>query len=164
MNSIFHRTSVRTYKNHPVEAEKIELMLRAAMAAPSAGNQQPWEYYVVTDRGKLEELAQCSPYAICAGNAPMAFVACYHKICRHPDYAPIDLSASVENLLLEADELGLGTVWLGITPLKERMEKVRDVLSLPEEIEAFAIVPCGYPAKEHVQQDRYDASRVHYVG
>ncbi len=65
MNSIFHRTSIRTYQDKKVEAEKTEKMLQAAMAAPSAGNQQPWEYYVVTNADKLKELAQTSPYAEC---------------------------------------------------------------------------------------------------
>ena len=83
----------------------------------------------MTNADKLKELAQTSPYAGCTANAPMAFVACYRKECRMPEYAPIDLSASVENLLLEADELGLGAVWLGIASLRDRMDKVREVIS-----------------------------------
>ena len=67
---------------------------------------------------------------------------------RLPEYAQIDVSAAIENLLLEADGLGLGAVWLGIAPLTERMDAVRDVLQLPEELDAFAIVPCGCPAQE----------------
>ena len=100
----------------------------------------------MTNADKLKELAQTSPYAGCTANAPMAFVACYRKECRMPEYAPIDLSASVENLLLEADELGLGAVWLGIAPLKERMEAVRNVLQIPKSLVAFAIISCGYPS------------------
>ena len=164
MDSIFHRVSIRKFQDKPVEPEKIEKLLRAAMAAPSAGNQQPWEYYVVTNADKLKELAQTSPYAGCTANAPMAFVACYRKECRMPEYAPIDLSASVENLLLEADELGLGAVWLGIAPLRDRMDKVREVISIPKELEAFAIIPCGYPVQIKNQQNRYEKERVHFVG
>ena len=104
-----------------------------------------------------------SPYAGCTANAPMAFVACYRKECRMPEYAPIDLSASVENLLLEADELGLGAVWLGIAPLRDRMDKVREVISIPEELEAFAIIPCGYPVQIKNQQNHYEKERVHFV-
>lgn len=163
MNSIFHRTSIRTYLDKKVEAEKVEKMLQAAMAAPSACNQQPWEYYVVTDTGKLKELAQTSPYAGCTANAPMAFVACYRKECIAPEYTQIDLSASVENLLLEADALKLGAVWLGIAPLQDRMDNVRKVLSIPEELEAFAIIPCGYPQQAKARQDRYEKERVHYI-
>ena len=163
MNEIFHRTSIRNYLNKPVESEKIEQMLRAAMAAPSAGNQQPWEYYVVTDSSLLEKLAKTSPYAGCAASAPLAFVACYRTACKIPEYAHIDMSASVENLLLEADSLGLGAVWLGIAPLEERMEAVRTVLQIPENLAAFAIIPCGYPNAVRPQQDRFDSQRVHYI-
>lgn len=163
MDSIFHRTSVREYLQKPVEDEKIEKMLRAAMAAPSARNQQPWEYYAVTAGDVLQKLAKASPFAGCVKGAPLAFVACWQKECMRPEYAQIDLSASVENLLLEADALDLGAVWLGIAPVRERMDEVRKVLDIPERLEAFAIIACGYPSTTAVQQDRYDESRVHYV-
>lgn len=78
-------------------------------------------------------------------------------------YADIDMSASVENLLLQADELGLGAVWMGISPLEDRMEIVRNILNIPENLAAFALVPCGYPAEERPQQDRYDEARIHFV-
>lgn len=165
MNAIFHRVSIRKYKEQEVEQEKVERMLRAAMAAPSACNQQPWEYYVVTNKNKIEALSKTSPYAGCAKHAPLVFVACYRKEegIIAPFYQEIDLSASVENLLLEADELGLGAVWMGIAPGIERMEAVRKVLDLPERLNAFALIPCGYPAESRPQQDRYEEKRVHYV-
>lgn len=163
MNEIFHRTSIRKYLNKPVEDSKVEKILQAAMAAPSAGNQQPWEFYIIKDKNILKKLSQTSPYASCAASAPVAFVACYRVNCKMPEYAQIDLSASVENLLLEADSLGLGAVWLGIAPLKERMEAVRAVLSIPEDLEAFAIISCGYPESFHTQQNRFDRLRLHYV-
>ena len=163
MKEIFHRTSVRKYQDRAIEQEKIELMLRAAMAAPSAGNQQPWEYYVVTAKDVIQKLSQTSPYAICAAAAPLVFVACYRRDCKLPDYAQIDLSASVENLLLAADSLGLGAVWMGIAPLPERMEAVRQVLDMPQELVAFALIPCGYPQSQGEQQDRYEPQRVHYL-
>ena len=78
-NSIFHRTSVRQYEDRPVEKEKVGLMLRAAMAAPSAMNQQPWEYYVVTRREMIGRLAESTPYTGCAKEAPLVFVACYRR-------------------------------------------------------------------------------------
>lgn len=164
MNSIFHRTSVRKYLDKPIEKEKTELMLRAAMAAPSAMNQQPWEYYVVTKKEMIEQLSASTPYTGCAKEAPLVFVACYRKECMRPMYAHIDMSASVENLLLEADELGLGAVWMGIAPMQERMQIVREIVGIPEELEAFALIACGYPAKEQKQQDRYEETRVHYIG
>lgn len=163
MNEIFHRTSIRKYLSKPVEDEKIEKLLQAAMAAPSAGNQQPWEFYVIKDKATLEKLSKTSPYATCCASAPVAFVACYRIHCTMPEYAQIDMSASVENLLLEADSLELGAVWLGIAPLKERMEAVRTVLNIPENLDAFAIIPCGYPETIHPQQDRFDKQRIHTI-
>lgn len=163
MNAIFHRTSIRKYLALQVEEEKITEILRAAMAAPSARNQQPWEFYVVKDKVKLQQLAKTSPYAGCTGGAPVAFVLCYRKNCQLPEYAHIDLSAATENLLLQADALGLGAVWLGIAPIRERMDAVREVLEIPVELEVFAIVPCGYPAEEKEQQNRFEENRIHYV-
>ena len=69
MNSIFHRISVRKYKDRPVEKEKIMQILKAGMQAPSACNQQPWEFYVVTDKEKIKQLSKCTPYAGCAAGA-----------------------------------------------------------------------------------------------
>ena len=162
MNEIFHRTSIRKFTSRPVEADKIELLLRAAMAAPSAGNQQPWEFYVVTDKNTLNALADCSPYAGSLYNAPLGIVVCCRKNCRLPEYAQIDCSAAIENLLLEADSLGLGAVWLGIAPRPERMEKTGKVLEIPENLYVFSLIACGYPAEEKKQQDRYEEARVHY--
>lgn len=163
MESIFHRISVRKYTDQAVEQEKIEKILRAAMAAPSACNQQPWEFYVVTNKEVIQQLAACSPYASPAKGAPVVFVPCYREKGIAPEYFNIDLSAAVENLLLEADSLGLGAVWMGIAPDEKRMENVRKVLSLPENLYAFALISCGYPAESRPQQDRYQEERVHYV-
>ena len=163
MNAIFHRVSIRKYQERPVESEKITLMLRAAMAAPSACNQQPWEFYVVTDKEKIVELSESTRFTKSAKGAPVVFVPCYRTKVTVPNFAEIDMSASVQNLLLEADELGLGAVWMGIAPLKTKMKKVRDILSIPDGLEPFAIVPCGYPAEERPQTDRYEECRVHYI-
>ena len=163
MDSIFHRASVRSFDGRKVEAEKTERLLRAAMAAPSACNQQPWEFVVVTDPAVLEELAGCSPYAGCLGRAPLGIAVCMRtENLRAPEYAQIDASAATENLLLEAAELGLGAVWLGIAPERERMEAVRRVIGAPETIQPFALVACGYPDKPVVPADRWDPSRVHW--
>lgn len=163
MNSIFKRVSIRKYQDKPVEQEKIERMLRAAMAAPSACNQQPWEFYVATDKEVIGKLADSSPFAGCAKNAPVVFVPCYRKECQVPEFAQIDMSAAVENLLLEAEELGLGAVWLGVAPREERMKAVGEILSIPENLAVFAMISCGYPSEEKAQQDRYEECRVHYI-
>ena len=163
MESIYSRVSIRKYQDRPVEKEKTEAIVRAAMQAPSAGNQQPWEVYVVTNKAKLAALSEVSPYAGMTKNAPVAIVAVYRKKCAMPEYAQIDLSIAMENLWLETDAQGLGGVWLGIAPLEERMRAVEEILSIPDTMRAFAIFPYGYPAEERKQQNRFDESRIHYV-
>ena len=163
MNHIYKRVSIRKYKDRPVEKEKTMAILRAAMQAPSAANQQPWEFYVVTNKEKLQALSGVSPYAGMTKDAPVAIVAVYRKDCLLPMYAQIDLSIAMENLWLETVAQGLGGVWLGIAPLEDRMKDVEDILGIPEDLRAFAIFPYGYPAEEREQQDRFDESRIHYV-
>ncbi|ORT99279.1 nitroreductase [Anaerovibrio sp. JC8] len=144
--------------------QKIEKILRAAMAAPSAMNQQPWEFYVVTDKKALQELSEASPYAGMTAGAPAAFVLCSRKSdVRVPELVDVDMSLATENILLEIEEQGLGGVMLGIAPFADRMEKVAKAVNAPDSLSVFTVIPFGYPLKKNPQQDRYDAARVHYV-
>lgn len=163
MNSIFHRTSIRKFKNTPVEQDKIELLMKAAMQAPSAGNQQPWEFYVVENKTLIRELSKVSPYAGCLADAPLAIIVCAKKEGRWPDYIYIDCSIACENIWLEADALGLGAVWLGIAPLHDRMQAVETLVPMPDHLEPFALFAVGYPDQIKKQQDRYDPARVHTI-
>lgn len=79
MNEIFIRRSIRKYKQQAVEREKIQKILQAAMQAPSAGNQQPWEFIVVEDKQRLEQLSLVSPYAGPVKNAPLTIVVLANK-------------------------------------------------------------------------------------
>ena len=163
MNSIYHRISVRKYQKQPVEREKTEALLRAAMQAPSAGNQQPWEFYVVNKPELIEALSGISPYAGCTKGAPAVIVSVYRRDCAMPEFAEIDLSIAMENLWLECDAQGLGGVWLAVAPIEARMRAVESILELPENVRAFALFPYGYPAESRSQQNRYDSTRIHWV-
>lgn len=165
MNAIFKRISVRKYQDKPVEQEKIDKILHAAMAAPSAGNQQPWEFYVVKDEAVIKQLSECSQYAGCSENAPVVIVPCLRtEGLRFPELGEVDLSITTENILLEITELGLGGVWLAVAPFEDRMEKADAALGIGDKLHAFALVPVGYPAEDHPQQDRFDESRIHVIG
>ncbi|MBQ9300269.1 MAG: nitroreductase family protein [Clostridia bacterium] len=164
MNEIFHRVSIRKYEDRPVEKEKVIQVLRAGMQAPSTGNQQPWEFYVVTNRDKILALSKCQPYAGCAAKAPVLIVSVIRKDGLWlPQYAQIDMAIAQENMWLETDSLGLGGVWLGIAPQRERMEEVARILELPDNLEAFSVFALGYPAEQRAQEDRFDESRIHFV-
>ena len=156
MENIFHRVSIRKYEDKSVEKEKILQILKAGMQAPSACNQQPWEFYVVTDKEKILELSKAG--------APVVIVPVYRKEgLPVQDMAQIDMSIAQENIWLETDALGLGGVWIGIAPLKDRMALVHDILKLPENVEVFSLFALGYPAESRKQQDRFDKSRIHFV-
>ncbi len=164
MNEIFKRISVRKFEARPVEREKIERILKAAMAAPSAGNQQPWEFCVVRSREKILELSKCSPYAGCAAGAPVVLVPCLKtEGLKYPPLGEIDLAIATENILLEITAQGLGGVWLGVAPIADRVAKVDAILGIGEKFHAFALVALGYPAEDRPQQDRYDEARIHYI-
>ena len=163
MESIFRRRSIRKFENRQVEEEKMHLLLKAAMSAPTARNQREWEFVVVTDKAILKKLAEASPYAKPVEGAPLAIVPLVNKNkLESPAYAHQDLGAATENILIEAEELGLGAVWLGIAPREERMESVSKTLKLPENVEPFAVIAVGYPGERKETEDRYDKEKVHF--
>lgn len=164
MDSIFHRVSIRKYKDLQVEEEKISQILKAGMQAPSACNQQPWEFYVVTDKEKIKQLSKCTPYAGCAAGAPVVIVPVYRtEGLPVLQMVPIDMGICIENMWLETDALGLGGVCIGVSPIPEFMKAVHQVLDIPENLEVFSLFALGYPAEERVQQDRFEQDRIHVI-
>ena len=164
MENIFHRVSIRKYEDKSVEKEKILQILKAGMQAPSACNQQPWEFYVVTDKEKILELSKATPYSGCAAGAPVVIVPVYRKEgLPVQDMAQIDMSIAQENIWLETDALGLGGVWIGIAPMEERMEEVHKLLELPKEVSVFSLFALGYPAESRAQEDRFHPERIHFL-
>lgn len=162
MKEIFERVSIRRYQDRPVEKEKILNILRAAMAAPSAANQQPWEFYVVTDSELIRALSEVTPYSRAAASAPVVIVPAYREAVKAPSYAQIDMSIAMENMWLSCSGQGLGGVWMGIAPQEKYMLAVEKLLQIPAGLRAFALFPLGYPAEERAQQDRYDENRIHF--
>jgi nitroreductase len=132
------------------------------MAAPSAQNQQPWQFVVVRDRSLLERLAAANPYGGMTRNAQLAIVVC-GDLSREksPGYWVQDCAAATENLLIAAHGAGLGAVWTGTYPREERVAKVSEVLGLPEHVVPLAVIPVGYPAEHPAPADRFDPGRIH---
>lgn len=165
MDPVLSRRSCRSFTDEPVDDEDLEALLRAAMAAPSAMNGQPWEFYLTRDPALMERLAATSPYAGPAAKAPVLVVPCYREDCAASEYAQIDMALACENLMVRAEGLGLGTVMLGVAPEADRMEAVARELGLPAGVKAFALFPVGHPARTHAPHgdDVWDAGRVHWV-
>ena len=164
IENVFHRVRIRKYEDKAVEKEKIIQILKAGMQALSACNQQPWEFYVVTDKEKIQELSKATPYSGCAAEAPVVIVPVYRtKGLVVQDMAQIDMAIAQENIWLETDALGLGGVWIGIAPMQDRMNLVHEILNLPKNLEVFSLFALGYPAEIREQQNRFDETRIHFV-
>jgi len=164
MDTIFFRRSIRNYKDKKVESEKIERLLRAAMQAPSAGNQQPWEFIVVQDKDNLKRLSNMSPYSKLISDAPLALVLLANKDrMKYPENWEQDMGAAAQNILLEAVELELGAVWLGVAPIEDRVKYIKDIFRLKENVSPYCVIAIGYPdGQENKFIDRFDKTRIHY--
>ena len=165
IENIMTRTSIRQYKDQPVEQEKIDIMLKAAMAAPTAVNLQPWHFIVINDKKTIDLLAGNQPT-----NAPLLIAVCGDTDkttmpdgkSKLPDFWIQDVSAATENLLLAAHALGLGAVWTGCYPIMERTAEVANVLNCPQNIVPLAIVRIGYPDEAPEPKDKFKEENISY--
>ncbi len=166
LNNIASRVSVRSYLDKPVEEAKIEQLLRAGMAAPSAMNKQPWHFVVVTDKQQLAALAKANPYAGMAAKAPLAIVVCGDMSKALPgsarEFWVQDCSAATENILLAANAMGLGAVWTGTYPSEERVKAVSKVLQLPKKLIPLNTIVIGYPDGTNTPKDKWKPANVSY--
>lgn len=166
LECIMTRTSIRQYADRPVEKEKIEAMLRAGMAAPTAVNAQPWHFVVINDKGKLAELSAANPRAKMLETAPLAIVVCgdMKKTLegKGREFWIQDCSAATENILLAAHAQGLGAVWTAVYPMEERMQPVSAALKLPETLVPLCTIVIGYPAENPAPKDKWKPENVSY--
>lgn len=166
LNNILKRTSVRSYLDKSIEEDKIEKLLRAGMAAPTAVNKQPWHFVVVTDKSLLQKLAKANPDAEMVARAPLAIVVCGDMTKaldgNAREFWVQDCSAASENILLAATGLGLGAVWTGTYPSEERCAAVSEVLGLPETLIPLNTIVIGYPDGEVTPKDKWQESNISY--
>ena len=165
MKEIFERRSIRRYTGAPVSEEQIDLLLRAAMCAPSARNARPWEFMIITDRDLLDKIADVHPYAKMLKTAPCAIIVCALPERSASDasggYFQQDCAAATQNILLQAVSMGLGSVWCGVYPRPERIKSIRELLCLPEHVIPFNVIAVGYPDEEPRPMEKYDKSIIH---
>lgn len=160
LDNIFARKSVREYLDRGVEKDKIDWMLRAGMAAPSARDLRPWEFVVVDERAKLDSMAAELPYAKMLTQVRYAIVVCGDSARSSLWY--LDCSAATQNILLAAESLGLGAVWTAAYPYNDRMQTVRKYTVLPDSIVPLCVIPFGYPATSQQPKQKYDEKKIHY--
>lgn len=164
--SVIHsRKSVRNFTGAPVSKADLDKIIRAGMAAPTAVNKQPWQFVVVTDRKKLDKLAEGLPYAKMLGKAGAAIVVCAEPGVAFEgstEFAVIDASLASENILLAIEALGLGGVWTAAYPDKDRMAHVRRSLGIPASAIPLNVIPVGVPTGEDKPKDKYKADKIHW--
>lgn len=160
--AILTRRSIRKYTGKKVPRELVGDLLKAAFAAPTAKNKQPWHFVVIDDRKILNEVPKFHPYSQMLKEASFAILVCGdEKIQEMNGYLQQDLSAATQNILLAAHAKGLGAVWLGIYPREERVEGMRKLISTPASVLPFALISIGYPDEKVEPSNRYSEERVH---
>jgi nitroreductase len=160
IETILSRRSIRKYTSEPVDERDLKALLEAAMAAPSASNRKPWHFVVVTDRGTLDRLADSHGYGKMLHDAPLCIAVC-GDANKSERFWVQDCSAATENLLLAATALGLGAVWLGVHPSRERVAAMKEILGIPEGVTPLNLISIGHPAEEKEPRTQYDEDRVH---
>lgn len=156
------RRSIRSYQKRDVEKEKIEFIIKAAMSAPSACNTQPWEFIIVTEKTVLEEIKTQLPMA--RYNAPCAVVVCGNtSLCRNTKQMWVqDCSAAMENILLAATSIGLGSLWVGVYGVEPFVKKVTKVMGLPDHVLPLGIAYIGYSNEVKEPRTQYNERRVYH--
>ena len=167
LHNILQRKSVRAYTDRAVSHEQLDTLIRAAMAAPTGRDMRPWHFIVLEGRHQLSPLAEQLPYAKMLAEAQAAVVVCGDMSVTDKEGNPsrnwtFDCSAATENLLLQAEAMGLGAVWTGVYPYDERLEAVKQVLHLPDHLITLNVIPIGYPKGDPQPKDKYDPAKVEY--
>ncbi len=162
LDCIHTRRSIRKYEDKDVPDDLIKQILNAAMTAPSAGNQQPWQFIVIKDRVVLGKITEFHEYAQMCKDVHLAILVCADTTSlRHEGMWEQDCSAATQNILLSAHALGLGAVWCGVYPRDAKMNGFSKLLGIPEKIIPFALIPIGYPLQKSSKVDRYKKEKVH---
>lgn len=167
LHNILQRKSVRAYTDRAVSHEQLDTLIRAAMAAPTGRDMRPWHFIVLEGRHQLSPLAKQLPYAKMLAEAQAAVVVCGDMSVTDKEGNPsrnwtFDCSAATENLLLQAEAMGLGAVWTGVYPYDERIEAVKQALHLPDHLIPLNVIPIGYPKGDPQPKDKYDPAKVEY--
>ncbi len=163
IDNILSRVSVRQFTVQKVEQEKINIILKAAMAAPSGMNLQPWEILVVNDKNKLEAVAQAAPNAKYCTDSSLTIIVCGDTKTSEKLWIQ-DCCAVTENILLAAHSQGLGAVWCMCYPAQDKVADVQKIFNLPKHVIPLSIIPIGYPDRELEPKKKFNSDKIHING
>lgn len=163
IENILTRKSVRSFSDKEIEEEKIEMLMKAAMSAPSAVNKQPWVFYVCKSEEAKEKVIKVMPFG--KYKSPIIIIPCIKELASIPlahDLVNCDLSAATENILLAAHALGLGAVWCAVYPNKLQQKNIAKAIGCKASETPFSAIYVGYPSEDDKSKvkDKFDKDRV----
>jgi nitroreductase len=163
IEGLLTRRSIRKYKDHPIEKDKLDIILKSAMYAPSAMNLQAWHFIVIDDRGVLSEIIKSIPHAELLRQTPAAVLVCGDAVIeKNESWTIQNCSAAIENILLASHELGIGSCWIAIHGIAEVVENVSRQFKLPENVIPISLITLGYPDEKVVAEERFNEEKIHF--
>lgn len=163
MEEIFKRGNTRNFTDAPVTEEEVDKLIRAGMQARTAGNQTPWHFIVVRNQALIKALAHNNMTAGPIRKAPVVLLLLSDsRGLNFPESIDTDMGATAENILIEAEHLGLGTLWISVAPHEDRIRQIRGLFDLPIEVTPYCLIPVGHPDGRPIKLDHYTKSRIHY--
>jgi nitroreductase len=162
-SSLLKRRSIRKYTDQEIPSGAMDKLLKSAMYAPSAMNNQAWQFIVVNQRKKLDKVLKVIPHAEMLKSAQAAVLICGDlNLEKNIDYIQQNCSAATQNLMLCAHGLGLGSCWIAVYPVKETISSLQELFKLPEFVTPISLVSLGYPAENPIAEDRFKTEKVHF--
>ena len=153
MNPILSRKSIRKFTSKTVSDPVIDDLLKAAMSAPSAGNEQPWHFIIIGDSQILEKIPEANQGARMAKDASAVIVVYADLLLgKMKGCWILDCSAATRNIFIAVQAKGLGEVWSTIYPLEERVSGIQRLLDIPNHVMPLVLIPTGYPAEKNPEQ------------
>jgi len=163
--ALMTRRSIRKFEERSIDEKILKDILQAAMNAPSAHNRQPWEFILIDNKKILEEIPKLNKYAEMCKRSPLSILICGDLEKENLEGLLVQgCSAAIENILLAAHIKGIGSVWTGMYPKKNRIDGLRNILSLPSNILPIGLVVLGYPSEIKAKENRYDEKKIHRNG
>lgn len=161
--AILKRRSIRKYSEKKISKEILNDLLKAAMYAPSAMNYQSWQFIVINERQKLDEILKVITHAEMLKTAQAAILICGDlNLDKNIDYLQQNCSAATQNLMLWAHGVGIGSCWIGVYPVKEIIDGLRSLFNLPEHVIPISLVSLGYPAENPIADERFKSEKIHF--
>lgn len=163
INAILTRRSIRSYTDKNISKQDMDLILKAAMYAPTARNLQYWRFLVIQDKANMAKLEKIQPYNTLLNSANAAIIVCSdmeNEVAQK--YYMQDCGASIQNIMLAATSLGIGSITLGLYPNADQVTAIKEQFNIPENVAPIGIVALGYPNEEKPDPERFDEAKIHY--